>query len=483
MEHLLKLLTLRLPVRLKLPWINSRFGKSHQSIAVYLAAIRSIGITEGMDEYEKRKLGVFNLLNFFQLLSGTIVIVAGIIYNTHFSALSWFIASLPCIVNIIVLILNANYRYHLALLGYFVLCPVLTCAIYLSRMDLGLDLFLILYGILSVFFFLDIGYMLFSVALSMMSYFVLFTIRKNSTYQPESVHEVVYITTQILAITYIIVALYLLKKENSEYQLSILNKNDELSEKNDKIAEQKDVIAEKVQILEKQAKGLRESNSVKNKLFSIISHDLKAPIFAIRNILQTAREQKYTAKKVKDMVPAIMSDLTYTTSLIENLLQWAKCQMQENTVRPQKLDLVKLINETVHLLHLQAEAKRITLEQKMELPVFAFADRDMIWLVIRNLLSNAIKFTPENGHIIIGAYESSSCVEVYVQDSGQGIAREDLVKINKSIFYTTKGTQDENGTGLGLMLCKEFLAKNEGNMMIESEVGKGSTFSFTLPLG
>ena len=483
MEHLIKLLTLRLPLKLKLPWIFSRIGRSQQSIADYLSIIRSIGITQEMDEYEKRKLGVFNLLNFFQLITGTLVIIAGIVYNSNFSATSWFIASLPCIVNIIVLILNSNYKYHLALLGYFVLCPALTCAIYLNRMDLGLELFLIFYGILSVFFFLDIGYMLFSVALSMMSYFVLFIIRKNSTYQPEPVHEVVYMTTQILGVIYIIVALYLLKKESSEYQVSILEKNEELSIKNDKIDEQRKVISEKVLILEKQATGLRESNSVKNKLFSIISHDLKAPIFAIRNILQIARDQKYTAKKVKDMVPDIMNELTYTTSLIENLLQWAKCQMQDNTVRPQKLDLVKLINETVHLLHLQAVAKKITVEQKIELPVWAFADRDMIWLVIRNLLSNAIKFTPENGRIVIGAYESSSCVEVYVQDSGQGISREDLKKINKAIFFTTKGTKDENGTGLGLMLCKEFLARNEGNIMIESEVGKGSTFSFTLPLG
>ena len=105
----------------------------------------------------------------------------------------------------------------------------------------------------------------------------------------------------------------------------------------------------------------------------------------------------------------------------------------------------------------------------------------MINLVLRNLISNAIKFTPENGHIAIGATELSSFVEVYVQDTGLGLSSEALEKINGNDFYTTKGTASESGTGLGLMLCKDFLNRNGGQMHIESEIGKGSTFSFTLP--
>jgi two-component system sensor histidine kinase/response regulator len=102
-------------------------------------------------------------------------------------------------------------------------------------------------------------------------------------------------------------------------------------------------------------------------------------------------------------------------------------------------------------------------------------------LVLRNLLSNAIKFTPQQGTIEVGVNQLNSFVEVYVQDSGTGISKEALLKINENNFYTTKGTASESGTGLGLMLCKEFLAKNGGQMHIESEIGKGSVFSFTLP--
>jgi signal transduction histidine kinase len=141
-----------------------------------------------------------------------------------------------------------------------------------------------------------------------------------------------------------------------------------------------------------------------------------------------------------------------------------------------------LVNETVQLLHLQAETKKIKIKTKADLFVSAWADRNMIGLVLRNLLSNAVKFTPERGHIVIGINESPSCVEVYVQDSGKGMSKEDISKIYNGGFYTTNGTNDERGTGLGLMLCKEFLEKNDGHLIIESEPGTGSTFSFTLPL-
>ncbi|MFL5772420.1 MAG: sensor histidine kinase, partial [Flavisolibacter sp.] len=174
-------------------------------------------------------------------------------------------------------------------------------------------------------------------------------------------------------------------------------------------------------------------------------------------------------------------DLNYTIGLMENLLQWSKTQMQASSVRPEEVDVSKMIIEVLQVLRLQAEAKQIYIESKNSAPVFVVADKDMVNLVLRNLLSNAIKFTPQQGTIEVGVNQLNSFVEVYVQDSGTGISKEALLKINENNFYTTKGTASESGTGLGLMLCKEFLAKNGGQMHIESEIGKGSVFSFTLP--
>jgi signal transduction histidine kinase len=120
---------------------------------------------------------------------------------------------------------------------------------------------------------------------------------------------------------------------------------------------------------------------------------------------------------------------------------------------------------------------------KIEQPVYVYADKDMINLVLRNLVSNAIKFTPEAGSIYIEAREMRSHIEVVVQDTGMGIPPEGLQRLMDANYYTTRGTVGEAGTGLGLMLCKEFLSRNGGQMQIVSEPGKGSTISFTLPKG
>jgi signal transduction histidine kinase len=166
---------------------------------------------------------------------------------------------------------------------------------------------------------------------------------------------------------------------------------------------------------------------------------------------------------------------------MDNLLHWAKSQMQAHTLHPQKIILKDLVDEVLHVLYLQAEAKKIQIENNAVNGTSAWADRDMINLVLRNLISNAIKFSPSGARISIGAKELSASAEVYVKDAGKGISTEEMKKIEAQEFYTTNGTVQEQGTGLGLMLCKEFLVKNKGQLRIESEPGKGSTFTFVLP--
>jgi signal transduction histidine kinase len=227
---------------------------------------------------------------------------------------------------------------------------------------------------------------------------------------------------------------------------------------------------------------LDELNKVKDKLFSIISHDLKSPMYALQNVFANAKKFDLSAEEIKAMIPEVVNDLNYTTALIENLLQWAKSQMESSVIYPQAIDLNKSINESVRHLHLQADEKKITIETKSDIPVKAWADQTMINIVIRNLLSNAIKFTPVNGRIVIGTFRSPVGVDLFVQDSGVGISQETVKKINANQFYTTNGTNSEMGTGLGLALCKEFLEKNNGQLIIRSLPGTGSTFSFTLPV-
>ncbi|HEX6192001.1 MAG TPA: HAMP domain-containing sensor histidine kinase [Chitinophagaceae bacterium] len=433
----------------------------------YLQRIRSIGAHISLDDYEQRKLGIFNQLNFFQLITGILIPVVGFFSSSTLPGSAWVVAALPAIISIVVLWLNSQYRHELALLIYFVFYPVFTCIIYMNGMNLGLELFFVLYGILAVFFFQDIGYLLFAAALSMMSYFILSVALKNYQYQLKSLNIMVYMLYQGAGMLYIFYGLYLIKRENYVYQASINMQKAELTGQ--------------AKLLQQQANELAELNVLNNKLFSIISHDLKTPMYALRNFFQNAKDMKLSAREVKSMLPDVINDLNYTTGLMDNLLHWAKSQMQSNEVRPRELDVNALIYEVIQVLRLQAEAKEIIIQRKTDLPVYAYADRDMINLVIRNLLSNAIKFTKPGGIIVIGTQQYDCFAEVYIRDSGVGISTEQMQKINSNNFYSTNGTSSESGTGLGLTLCKEFLLRNGGRMMIESEPGHGSTFSFTLP--
>jgi signal transduction histidine kinase len=310
--------------------------------------------------------------------------------------------------------------------------------------------------------------MIFSICFSMVSYFILSVVLKTYTYQLENINFGVYLINQALAIIYIFYGLYLIKTENAAYNTALQQTNLEMQRQSHQ--------------LQLQAQELDQLNSLQNKLFSVISHDLKAPMYGLRNLFENMQQQDMPANEIKALIPDIKNDLNYAVSLMENLLQWAKSQMQSHTVRPQEVNINELIEEVLHVLHLQAKTKAIHIENKATGNVFAWADRDMINLVLRNLISNAIKFTPHGGHISIGTGELSSFAEVFVQDSGAGISQAQMEKINGQEFYSTNGTAQEQGTGLGLMLCKEFLVKNGGKLRIESEPGKGSTFSFTLPL-
>ncbi|HTQ28117.1 MAG TPA: HAMP domain-containing sensor histidine kinase [Puia sp.] len=462
--------------------LSGRMELISQRSQDFMDDIKSIGSTQSMDDYERRKLSIFNQLNFFQLITGMIVPVSCFFGTEKFPISSYIIASLPALVGFLVLCLNFYYKHEAGMIVYFILYPVVTSFVYLQGMDLGVELFFILYGILSVFFLQQISHMFFSVSLSMISYFILAVVGKAYHYQLESTNPFFYLFNQFTAIVFIFYGLFLIKKENNLYQSGILTSNRSLQEKNLKIQKQKNEIEEKAELLRKQTAELTELNSLKNKLFSVISHDLKSPMYALRNLFRNMQQYDIPAQEIKKMIPGIVNDLNYSTGLMENLLQWAKSQMQSENVNLQVLELSELVDEVVRTLSIQAQAKRIQIAWEGKIAARARADKEMISLVLRNLLSNAIKFTPEKGRITISTHENASFVEVAVEDTGIGITAEALQKINRNNYYTTRGTSSEAGTGLGLMLCREFLSKNGGHLHISSEPGRGSIFSFTLPL-
>jgi signal transduction histidine kinase len=467
--------------RIKSIRISGRVELIGQRSQDFLEEIKSIGFTKSMDDYERRKLSIFNQLNFFQLVTGIMVPVICLFENQKFSVISYFIASLPALVSFLVLYLNFYYKYEAGMIIYFILYPVVTSIVYLQGMNLGVELFFILYGILSVFFLQQISHMLFALSLSMISYFILVVLGKNFYNPYESASPFFYLFNQVTAIMLIFYGLFLIKKENSVYQLGILTSNRSLQEKNLKIQKQKSEIEEKADLLKKQTNELTELNTLKSKLFSVIAHDLKSPMYALRNLFRNIQQYDIPAQEIKKMIPGIVNDLNYSTGLMENLLQWAKSQMQADNINLQELDVSDIVKEVGKILTLQADAKKISICSNVEKPFVVRADREMISLVLRNLLSNAIKFTPPKGSVSINVNENATFVEVAVEDTGIGITAEAMEKISRNNYYTTRGTSSEAGTGLGLMLCREFLSKNGGQLHISSEPGKGSIFSFTLP--
>lgn len=448
-------------------WLGDHVRAIPANLLRFLEKIKLTGITPGMEAHERSKIIIFNYLNFFQFITGILVPVIGFFYTRNVPIMAWVLAVAPAFISLVVLILNSRQLYRHALLTYFILYPFLTCVGYINGINLGVELSFVLYGILSVFFIRDIGYMVFSIGFSMISYFVLSVILTTYPYQLEKINFIVYLINQALAIIYIFYGLYLIKTENANFNTTLQETNQEMQQQS--------------KLLQQQAEELQQVNALKNKLFSIISHDLKAPMYALRNLFDNIQSQNMPGGEIKALIPDIKKDLNYTVGLMENLLQWSKSQMQAENALPQAIPLKEMTQEVVQVLNLQAEAKHIQIENKVGDPTHVWADRDMINLVLRNLISNAIKFTPEGGSVFIGANEMPSYTEIYIQDSGKGISSHDMQKINGQEFFTTNGTAQEQGTGLGLILCKEFLAKNDSQLRIETDPGRGSVFSFTLP--
>jgi signal transduction histidine kinase len=455
--------------------IQERMESFSQKSQHFLEEIKSLGFTRTMDVLERGKLSVFNQLNFFQFITGIVVPLICFFGNNKFPIAAFLVASLPAWVNLVVLFLNFYFRYEAGMITYFILYPLVSSFVYMSGMNLGVELYFFLNGILAVFFLPMISQMLFSVGLSMVSYFVLVVINKEYNYQLHTSNFFLYLFNQGTAIVFIFYTLFLIKKENNLYQFGILTTNKALQEQNEKIEKQKAEIEQK-------AAELSELNLLKNKLFSVISHDMKTPMYALRNLFRSMQQQNMSGKEIKGIIPDVVTDLNYTTGLMENLLHWAKSQMNSSSISPGELNMEELTGEAMHVHQLQASTKNISITREMDEPFNVLADRDMVTMIIRNLLSNAIKFTPEHGTIIIRLKNESPFCRISIIDNGIGIDGEALIRIQENNYYSTHGTAKERGTGLGLMLSRDFLSKNGGELLIESEPGKGSVFSFTLPL-
>lgn len=268
------------------------------------------------------------------------------------------------------------------------------------------------------------------------------------------------------------------REKQKELSRLVDQRTNELTSANHKLLERQALI-------EKQSEELVKLNSTKDRILSIIAHDLRNPFNVVSGFSEILLEdfRQLSPEIVETYLTQIYNSSKNGNVLLENLLQWSRTQTGSITFEPVRLCLQLAAKETCNFLEGTALKKNISIQLQIDADVYVEADENMLKTILRNLLSNAIKFTPDNGSITVKAKSTSENVEVCVCDSGVGIMAEKIPLLFKIETNTsTKGTSNESGTGLGLVLCKEFIDRHNQKIWVELKVGVGTQFKFTLPL-
>ncbi|MDZ7605778.1 MAG: tetratricopeptide repeat protein [Cyclobacteriaceae bacterium] len=258
-------------------------------------------------------------------------------------------------------------------------------------------------------------------------------------------------------------------------KLEIEQKNRILSQLNDEINHQnREISQQKIE--------LEDLNNIKDKLFSIISHEFRSPLNSLKGTLALLKVGALNEQELNIISNELTDKINSTSIFLDNLLNWAKSQMQGINPKPITLDLKEVAEENVDFLHSLAEKKKVRLESMIKQPLIAHADPNMLHLVVRNLVSNAIKFSMRGGQIQVMGEQKDGAIIFSVKDNGIGMTKENQKLLFQIHSFTTRGTANERGTGLGLFISKNFIESNGGKIWVESEEGVGSTFFFSIPV-
>lgn len=256
-----------------------------------------------------------------------------------------------------------------------------------------------------------------------------------------------------------------------------------LEERQEEIIRQSEELAAQAQHLTITNTELERLNKTKDKFFSIIAHDLRNPFNAIMGFsdLLCHDFNDMDDKQKQGLLELINLSSESAYNLLDNLLQWARTQTDKIKFNPEYLELSEVVKQVIDLHGIIAEKKQVTIENTITDSTRVYADRNMIHTVIRNLISNAIKFSHKGGKVYLSAFENGEMTEIVIRDDGIGMSRENLSMLFRiDTYYSTAGTSGESGTGLGLIICKEFVEKNNGRIRATSMAGQGTAISFTL---
>ncbi|MBT8279344.1 MAG: tetratricopeptide repeat protein [Bacteroidia bacterium] len=277
----------------------------------------------------------------------------------------------------------------------------------------------------------------------------------------------IYGLAALLAAALIYLVVTLMKRKDINSQMEFLqHKNRQYKLQNDDILSQ--------------TAHLEEMNHVKDRLFSIVSHDLKDSITSIKAFLDLLKENSISEREFNELIPELSENADNASALLLNLLNWSKSQLQNLEPKPETFNIQDIFQEKIQLVDKKVKKKRIVLlDESVKSDVYA--DKSMVEIVIQNLLANAIKFSRVGDVITISNRDRNGNSLICIEDTGVGISKENQAKLFGAGGFTTRGTSDEKGTGLGLSICKQLVELNHGTIWVESEVGFGSKFFVELP--
>jgi two-component system, sensor histidine kinase and response regulator len=275
-----------------------------------------------------------------------------------------------------------------------------------------------------------------------------------------------------------------LQRLNEELDLRVQLRTQEIAKINTLLQLELEEHHRTLEKLKKSASHLKDLNAMKDKFFGIIAHDLKNPFTALLGSSELLMNytDDYDSDNIKRISTSLYNSAKTGYALLENLLEWSRAQTGNINFKPERVNIRKLVDENISNMSVYFENKKIELRSEIAEDTEAMADRNMLNTVLRNLLNNAVKFTHKNGKILVTATKCNGDLIITVKDNGIGIPPTEIDKLFRvDAHYTNLGTAQERGTGLGLLLCKEFIEKHGGRIWVESSDGKGSEFKFTIP--
>ncbi|WP_338762823.1 tetratricopeptide repeat-containing sensor histidine kinase [Bernardetia sp. ABR2-2B] len=284
----------------------------------------------------------------------------------------------------------------------------------------------------------------------------------------------------ILVISGLLFYFYIRKREQNK---RLAEQRNQLQEQAILLEEQQEELETQKALVENQRDKLKASNGVKDKLFSIISHDLRTPFTSVNGYLTLIKYGALSLEEVTTLAAEVKISVDHHLETLNNVLEWSKAQMQGLKPTPKNIDLNQIAQNQQKFFKSLAQSKEIEIINQVGEKTRVVADPNQIDVILRNLVGNALKFTPNEGKVSISSVVKNDSVIISVTDTGIGMSKENLNKLfKKDEHFTTQGTNNEAGTGLGLLLCRDFVEANGGKISVESEEGKGTSFIFDLPL-